>query len=111
LIILGACFGVRANLRLNPYIVWFARSAGAGLCTVLGTPLLTTPEYAALANGAAAHSIELDDTHQAGSIHVGVVIYPTAIAISEQLGHVDADRFVAAVVAGYEMAARVAMAV
>lgn len=104
---------LRGSLEPSSQAVYrmVARAGGAGPCTVLGTPMRTTVEYAALANGAAAHSIELDDTHQAGSIHLGVVTYPAAIAISEQLGHVDADRFIAAVVAGYEMAARVAMAV
>jgi 2-methylcitrate dehydratase PrpD len=87
------------------------RAGVTGPCTIIGTPLRTSAEYAALANGAAAHSIELDDTHQAGSIHLGVVMYPTAIALSEHLPGVTPDRFFTAVVAGYEAAARIAMAV
>src|SRR5579863_6924804 len=41
------------------------RSACLGPCTVIGTATKTSPEFAALANGTAAHSLELDDTHQA----------------------------------------------
>ena len=86
-------------------------SGSAGPCTVLGTALKTAPGAAALANGTSGHSIELDDTHQAGSIHLGVVMYPVAIALSEYLPGVDFSRFAAAVVAGYETAARLGTAV
>lgn len=81
-----------------------------GHCTVIGTPLKTSPEFAALANGTAAHSVELDDTHQAGSLHPGVVMFSTAIALSELHPEIDAGQFACAVVAGYEVAARIAMA-
>ena len=87
------------------------RSGSAGPCTVLGTALTAAPAAAALANGTAAHSIELDDTHQAGSIHLGVVMYPVAIALSESAPDISFHRFAAAVVAGYETAARLGMAV
>jgi len=86
------------------------RSASLGPCTVVGTATKTSPEFAALANATAAHSLELDDTHQAGSIHPGVVIFSTAIALSEAHPEIDAGQFMAGVIAGYEVAARLAMA-
>ena len=86
------------------------RSPCLGPCTVIGTATKTSPELAALANGTAAHSLELDDTHQAGSIHLGVVIFSTAIALSQAHPEIAAGEFMAAVVAGYDVAARVAMA-
>jgi 2-methylcitrate dehydratase PrpD len=79
-------------------------------CTIIGTYARSSPGRAALANGTAAHSVELDDTHQAGSIHLGVVMFSVAIAISEIQPKVDTEQFVAAVVTGYEVAARLAMA-
>lgn len=69
------------------------------------------PAYAALAYGTAAHAIELDDTHNAGSIHLGVVMFSVALALAETMPKVAADRFFTAIVAGYEAAARIAMAV
>lgn len=87
-----------------------AGSAPPGPSTVIGTALQISPEYAALANGTSAHSIELDDTHQAGSIHLGVVMFSTAIALSQSLPEREVDEFVSAVVAGYEVAARLSMA-
>jgi len=95
----------------QPIYRMLAHSPSPGPCTVIGTTRQSSAESAALANGAAAHSLELDDTHQAGSIHLGVVIFSAAIALSEIQSDISADQFVAAVVAGYEVAARLAMAV
>ncbi len=94
----------------QPIYRMLARSVSPGPCTVIGTASKVSPEYAALANGTSAHSIELDDTHQAGSIHPGVVMFSTAIALSESDPGIDFDRFVAATVAGYEVATRLAIA-
>ncbi len=87
-----------------------AGSAPPGPSAVIGTALQISPEQAALANGTAAHSVELDDTHQEGSIHLGVVMFSTAIALSQSQPDCEVDEFVSAVVAGYEVAARLAMA-
>jgi 2-methylcitrate dehydratase PrpD len=108
---LGVAIAGSASESSQPIHSMLARVKSPGRCTVLGTPTQTSPEYAALANGAAAHSLEMDDTHQAGSIHPGVVIFSTAIALSEIHPEIDFGQFVSAVVAGYEVATRLAMAV
>ena len=87
------------------------RLGARGPSTVIGTNLRTLPPYAALANGTAAHAIELDDTHNGGSIHLGVVMFPAALALAESNPEITIDDFYTAVVAGYETAARIAMAV
>ena len=87
------------------------RIGASGCSTIIGAGIRTLPGLAALANGTAAHAIELDDTHNAGSIHLGVVMFSTAFALAESLPAVTADHFFTAVVAGYETAARIAMAV
>jgi 2-methylcitrate dehydratase PrpD len=87
------------------------RMGASGGATVIGKGIRTLPCYAALANGTAAHAIELDDTHNAGSIHLGVVMFSTALALAETLPDLQLDHFFTAVVAGYETAARIAMAV
>jgi 2-methylcitrate dehydratase PrpD len=86
-------------------------SLGArGDSVVLGTTDRLAPPHAALANGAAAHAIEMDDTHQGGSIHLGAAVFPAALAAAELAGASGAQ-VLAAAVAGYEVAARLAMAV
>ena len=107
---LGVALAGSLSESSQPIHKMLARSAPSGPCTVIGTAARAPAEFAALANGAAAHSLELDDTHQAGSIHPGVVIFSTAIALSELHSRVDAGEFLSAVVAGYEVATRLAIA-
>ncbi len=83
--------------------------APAGRGTVLGRAEQTHFPYAALANGTSAHSLELDDTHQAGSIHLGVSAFSAALAVAEQVG-ASGKAFLTASVVGFEVAARLAMA-
>ena len=83
--------------------------ASDGRGTVLGRAEKANFPYAALANGTSAHSLELDDTHQAGSIHLGVSVFSAALAIAEQVGASGKD-FLTASVVGFEVAARLAMA-
>jgi 2-methylcitrate dehydratase PrpD len=87
------------------------RNGGAGCATVIGTPIRTLPGLAALANGTAAHSIEMDDTHSGGSIHLGATMYSVALALAEVMPETSPGQFFTAVTAGYEAAARIAMAV
>jgi 2-methylcitrate dehydratase PrpD len=87
------------------------RMGANGCSTVIGTGMRTIPGLAAMANGAAAHGIEMDDTHSGGSIHLGATMYSAALALAETMPETSSDAFFAAVVAGFEAAARIAMAV
>ena len=87
------------------------RHTAPGCATVIGTPIRTLPALAALANGTASHGIEMDDTHSGGSIHLGTTMYSVALALAETMPETPQDRFLTAVVAGFEAAARIAMAV
>ncbi len=87
------------------------RLGANGCATVIGTRLRTIPGLAAMANGAAAHAIEMDDTHSGGSIHLGATMYSAALALAETMPETSPETFLTAVVAGFEAAARIAMAV
>jgi len=108
---LGVAIAGSLSESSHPVYKMLAQAAPQGPCTVIGTAANSTPGYAALANGTSSHSVELDDTHQAGSIHPGVVMYSAAIALSESRPEIDFDQFACAVVAGYEVATRLARAV
>jgi 2-methylcitrate dehydratase PrpD len=86
------------------------RAGAAGQATVIGTGIRAISGLAALANGAAAHAIEQDDTHSGGSIHLGATMYSAAFALAETMPDISLETFLAAVVAGFEAAARIAMA-
>ena len=81
-----------------------------GDATVLGTGVRLPAPQAALANGAAAHALEMDDTHRGGSIHLGASVFPAALAAAELAG-ASGETALRAAIAGYEVAARLAMAV
>lgn len=69
-----------------------------------------TPQAAALLAGAAAHSLDFDDTHARGQIHPGAPIIPAALAAAQMVGATTQD-LLTAIVAGYEVMIRVAMGV
>lgn len=56
---------------------------GLPLCTVVGTSLRTSPTWAALANGAAGHAHDFDDTNFALLGHPSVPLLAAALACAE----------------------------
>lgn len=77
--------------------------------TVYGTRRKMPASWAALYNGSLAHGNDYDDTHSKSIVHAGGVIIPTALAMSEKLGRTG-KHAIAAVVAAYEVVARIGMA-
>ncbi|ACC76074.1 MmgE/PrpD family protein [Paraburkholderia phymatum] len=80
-----------------------------GGATLFGRPGPVHPAWAALANGMAAHSMEPDDTFLPGSIHNESFVFSPALALAEE-GGASGRRFITAIVAGIEVACRVAAA-
>ncbi|MCW5888972.1 MAG: MmgE/PrpD family protein [bacterium] len=81
-----------------------------GDAPAFGTCERFAPIHAALANGAAAHTLEMDDTHQAGSIHLGATMFAAAFAAAARRPETTLDAALRAVAAGYEVTGRLAMA-
>jgi 2-methylcitrate dehydratase PrpD len=77
--------------------------------TVIGGPR-SHPAVAALANGILINAADNDDTHKRALAHLGSVVVPAALAATEARGGAGRD-VIEALVAGYEVAARVGMAV
>lgn len=86
-----------------------AMGLGSGQAAVFGEAARFAPAGAALLNGAFAHSLDFDDTHAAGSLHPGAPVIPAALAAAEMVGAKGAD-VIAAIVAGYEVTNRLALA-
>jgi 2-methylcitrate dehydratase PrpD len=70
--------------------------------TIFGRQERAEASWAALANGIASHGLEMDDVAYHSSLHPGVVVFPAALAIAEQIGSTPAD-FYLEVVAGNEV--------
>ena len=70
--------------------------------SIIGRNLKTNILNAAFLNAVAAHSLELDDGHRSAQIHLGAVIFPTALAISEAYNFTGKE-FLEAAIVGYEV--------
>jgi len=79
-----------------------------GAC-VIGCDWKAMPQYAALANGTASHSLELDDVVNEASLHPAVAIFPAAFAASH-IAQNSPRKFFEGVVFGYEIMIRLGKA-
>lgn len=86
-----------------------ASGGSTGSATVLATDEKLRPGGAALVNGALSHSLDYDNRHSRGSLHIGSSVVPAALAAAESVD-ADGQTFLEAVVAGYDIAARLGMA-
>ncbi len=80
-----------------------------GKATVIGSRRPLGPIGAAWVNCNAASALDLDDGHRLAMGHPGAVVIPAALAIAEVTG-VSGREFLAAIVAGYEVAVRASVA-
>lgn len=88
-----------------------ARSfSAAPKAAIWGSGEQTDAAIAALANGILANAADFDDTHKRALLHTGSVVVPPTLALAEERG-LTGPEIVTAVVAGYEVAVRVGMAV
>ena len=109
--ILANAIGGHEWMESGPVVVEGVRRlnrAGSG-ATVIATGEQMAPEWAILVNGTMAHSLDYDNHHAKGVIHAGSSVVSAALAAAEEVGASGRD-LVAAVVVGYEIACRLAMA-
>ncbi len=77
------------------------------VCAIWGTRQKLSAPHAALVNGTQVQSFELDDVHRQGVLHVGAVVLPALVAITEIRPGMTGREFLTAAVAGYEIGPRV----
>lgn len=109
--IIANSIGGYAWMKSGPAIVAGVRSLdrnGTG-ATVLATGEAMAPEWAGLVNGSMAHSLDYDNHHAKGVIHAGSSVVSCALAAGEETG-ASGKELITAVVIGYEIACRLAMA-
>lgn len=68
-----------------------------------------TPRAAALINGTAAHSMEVDDIYREAIYHPGAPTIAAALAAADAEG-ASGERFLRAVIVGYEISTRIGVA-
>lgn len=77
---------------------------------IIGTSLKAKPTFAAIANGAAAHSLEMDDVANEASLHPGVAIM-SAVLDSSFIKDVSGKKFIEAIITGYEVMIRLGISI
>src|SRR6516162_1044307 len=101
----------RAMARLSLYD-WFtvtrAGESGKEAASVAGLDKKVPARAAALANGAASHALDYDDTHFAHVGHPSVAILPAALAVAEEIG-APASAVLDALLIGAEASIRIGM--
>jgi 2-methylcitrate dehydratase PrpD len=90
-------------------IGYAAAPGGDPEASIVGTRLRASAVNAALANGMLAHADETDDSHAPSRTHPGCAVVPAALALAER-SHASGDGFLRAVVLGYDVCARVNLA-
>ena len=92
-----------SNIAFNTVEEIFSGNLNLNLkASVVGRKTKTSILSAAFLNGVAAHVLELDDGHRGAQIHLGAVIFPTALAIAESHDLSGKD-FLEGVIVGYEV--------
>jgi 2-methylcitrate dehydratase PrpD len=79
---------------------------GDGPATVVGSGRTASARDAALANGAAGHALDFDDTHTRMPGHPTAPVLPAALAVAEEVD-ASGERLLTALVVGIEVECRV----
>ena len=87
-----------------------ASQASGGRATVIGTPWRVAAGEAAFANATLGHGLVREDMHAAAVSHLGVVIFPTLLALAQYQKAAGRD-FILAAVSGYEVGASIGRAI
>jgi 2-methylcitrate dehydratase PrpD len=104
-------FACAFEARALPWSARAATIAGRepGTATVLATGASATPGGAAFANAVAGHGLVREDMHAGSVSHLGVVVLPVLLALSERKP-VSGRDFITAAIAGYETGAKIGRA-
>jgi 2-methylcitrate dehydratase PrpD len=101
-----------AGSVMPPALALSAALAGesGGASRLVGDGRSTSCRTAALVNGTAAHTVEMDDIFREGIYHPGAPTVAAALAVAERQ-HASGEALLRAVTVGYEIGDRVAAAV
>lgn len=105
-----ACRDLEPAVVARRYVQANAGAAGAGGATILGTTDRAPIVDAVFAGAMTAHSAEINDFMPAVFVQPGPAVVATAIAVGERR-HATRSELLGAIVAGYDLAFRVPLAV
>ncbi len=83
---------------------------GREQATLIGESRKVPVEAAALVNGALAHALDYEDSHDVALVHPNAPTVPAALALAEAFGPVSGKELIAAVAVGCDVAVRLSLA-
>jgi 2-methylcitrate dehydratase PrpD len=101
-----ACALEARDLPWSRQALAVARTGAGGPAAIIGTADRASPPEAAFANATMGHGLVREDMHPGSNSHLGVVVWPTLLALISQR-HVRGRDLLAAAVAGYDVGARI----
>ncbi|MFZ6761957.1 MmgE/PrpD family protein [Pseudoroseomonas sp. WGS1072] len=109
--LVGNIVRARKEAESTPALLAAVKALGLdkGESRVFADTATYSPAGAALINATLGHSLDFDDTHAVAVVHPGAPVIPAALAAGEMTGASGAEVQVA-IVAGYEVALRLALA-
>lgn len=107
---LGVIGGARRAPGMTELLAALTEWETAGKSTLLLNGRMANPATAALANGAAAHSLDFDDQHDQARIHAFCVILPAVLSAIEAKGDVSGREAITALTVGVEVFCRIGLA-
>lgn len=105
----GCCIGGAPQPWSKVSTQFVLEEGGAAEATVMCESRKVSADYAMMANGALAHSLDYDDVHHGSALHIAGVVGPAAIATAEKLGSSGKD-IITAFAAGFDVQHRIGMA-
>ena len=107
----GNAIRARHDAESTPALLAAVSALGlaVGPARVFADPAGYAPAGSALVNATLGHSLDFDDTHAAAVVHPGAPVIPAALAAAEMMG-ASGKEALAGIVAGYEVALRLALA-
>ena len=85
------------------------KSSAERMVPIIGTERSSEASFSALAIGTAAHSLELDDVVNSGSLHPAVAVLPAALSTGYR-SRCSGSELIAAMVIGYELMVKLGIA-
>ncbi len=93
-----------------PFVELARQEAGAADCTILGFDARASTTGAAFANGALAHALDFEDSHDLALCHPHAQVVPVALALAEARRPVSGARLLTAIAVGADITCRLSLA-
>ncbi len=100
----GLCDACRAFVNLAVHTGGHAQSSIIGFGTKVPIAM------AALANGAMAHALDFEDSHDTALVHPNAAAIPAALAVAEAVGPITGRQFIAALAVSCDLVCRLGAA-